>query len=530
MMKLKKQISVLSALSLGLTAAVSALSVPCPVCAESDALSGYEYTVEGGSVTITGAPETLPADVVIPSEIAGLPVTAIGNGAFREHGEMTAVTVPEGVTAIGEDAFTSCHALKTVSLPDSLTSLGDSAFCYCTALEGVNIPAGLTAISAWAFEETALTEITLPAHVTSIGQYAFYKCANLDDVTVLNPNAEIFDNKGTFTNAYYTFSGTVHGYTGSTAQAYADKYRCKFEPLDKPEIPTSGSCGDGLTWAFDQENGALTVAGSGRMNAVPWRALKPQIRSVTLPDGLTKLAVDAFSDCTVLEQVTLPADITEIPAAAFQNCTALKAISIPDSVTAIGANAFSACGALTGLTLPAELEFIGYCAFLDCAGLRSITVPKTVTTVAGGAFGYCTALEEITFLNPDAEIAQGIGTVSSTAEGYSGIIRGYADSTAQSYAEDFQYTFESLGKAPELPAGDLNGNGKIEADDAQCALMAYVNKLADKANSMTDRQRRAADIDGDGEVTATDAQIILRYYVNRLAGKDVTWEELLPKK
>ena len=85
--------------------------------------------------------------------------------------------------------------------------------------------------------------------------------------------------------------------------------------------PTSGSCGDNLTWEFNTETGALTISGTGAMTSAPWETYyKEDITSLSLPDGLTAIPSEAFKGCTGLTTVTIPASVTSIEADAFLGC------------------------------------------------------------------------------------------------------------------------------------------------------------------------------------------------------------------
>src|SRR5271166_1655275 len=86
----------------------------------------FNYETNAGTITIaayTGA----GGAVIIPTNIAGLPVTSIGDFAFIDTG-VTSVPIPPGVTSIGMDAFDACASLATVAIPGSVTNLGEEAF------------------------------------------------------------------------------------------------------------------------------------------------------------------------------------------------------------------------------------------------------------------------------------------------------------------------------------------------------------------------------------------------------------------
>ena len=78
--------------------------------------------------------------------------------------------------------------------------------------------------------------------------------------------------------------------------------------------------------------------------------------------------------------------------------------------------------------------------------------------------------------------------------------------------------------------GDLNSDGAVSVEDAQLALIAYVQTMAGLESGLTEQQIKAADINEDNTVSVEDAQLILIYYVsNTISGQNVTWDELLGK-
>ena len=118
-------------------------------------------------------------------------VTSIGEGAFREFGNVQMVTLPEGLTSIGAAAFGGCISLKSVTLPSTLTSLGYQVFLGCSSLLSVSIPAGLTTLPPYAFQVcTSLTEVNLN-NVTVIERYAFEGCSALKHTGSLEKVQEI---------------------------------------------------------------------------------------------------------------------------------------------------------------------------------------------------------------------------------------------------------------------------------------------------------------------------------------------------
>ncbi len=161
---------------------------------------------------------------------------------------------------------------------------------------------------------------------------------------------------------------------------------------------TSGSCGEDLAWSYDSSTGALTVTGSGSMTDFSYSDTRwggNDIKSVSLPDGLTSIGGFAFWGCTSLTSVTIPDSVTSIGNEAFWGCNLLLSVTIPDSVTSIGNYAFSGCISLSSVTIPDSVTSIGYYAFYGCTSLTSVTIPDSVTSIGYYAFLSADSLKSI---------------------------------------------------------------------------------------------------------------------------------------
>jgi len=177
-----------------------------------DVFRAHEFP--DGTMMITeyaGNSETL----VIPEEIMGKTVVAIGEGAFADHQSLQYVSVPSTVTSIGDGAFSGCSSLKTVEVPAGLQEIGTYAFANCTSLQslytgdgfadtplnGAALPNSLERLGDKAFFGcSSLQTATVPHSVTYIGDAVFKDCAQLSEITL---------NDGLLYIGYNVFSGTA---------------------------------------------------------------------------------------------------------------------------------------------------------------------------------------------------------------------------------------------------------------------------------------------------------------------------------
>lgn len=239
-MNIKRLLSALMACAV-VGAAAPAVTYNSPSALIAQALEEYTegtygvltYKNYGDHIEISDCDESA-AEVEIPAEIDGLPVTVIGDEAFYLRENLTSITIPDSVTKIGERAFSDCTSLTSITLPNSITVIGNWAFLTCFSL----------------------TSITLPDSITMIGEHAFDDCYNLTSITILNLNCEIADDEYTFSNFYDEtrtsyFTGTIYGYAGSTAQAYAEKYGRNFVALTDSAETLGDIDADGVINALD---------------------------------------------------------------------------------------------------------------------------------------------------------------------------------------------------------------------------------------------------------------------------------------
>ena len=87
----------------------------------------FAFSTNNGSVTIT-AYNGPGGAVIIPTNINGLPVTAIADEAFYERYSVTSLAIPDTVTNIGNYVFYNCGNMTGVTLPSALVNIGNYSF------------------------------------------------------------------------------------------------------------------------------------------------------------------------------------------------------------------------------------------------------------------------------------------------------------------------------------------------------------------------------------------------------------------
>ena len=100
------------------------------------------------------------SSLIIPESIDGVPVVAIGEGAFRDCSTLKGdVVLPKSIVAIEKEAFMNADGLNgRIYFPQSLKVISDRAFYGCQSLQG---------------------DLIIPDSVETIGDEAFSYCVEI---------------------------------------------------------------------------------------------------------------------------------------------------------------------------------------------------------------------------------------------------------------------------------------------------------------------------------------------------------------
>ena len=381
---------------------------------------------------------------------------------FLTDGNIPAELDGRKVTSIGMDAFLDCASLKTVVIPEGVESVEYSAFWNCARLESISIPAS----------------------VVYMDRAPIVHCRNLKTIDISPDNPALEMSNGALVSKQ---SGTLvyvldHKDTGTYTVSQG--------------IKQIGEC------AF--ENCAFS--------------------GISLPEGITDIGDQAFSQCENLTDLVIPEGVTWIGSQAFFGANKLESVTIPDSVTGIDSAVFGDNKALVTVNIspdhpafemrgpllvnrqegrivsalnntPAKYEIpegikeIGFMGFQGSDNLTELIVPEGVTEIGVSAFSGCEKLSIITLPASLTEIGNEAFSYSREL-----LIRAPEGSWAQQYAEKHGYKFEAVDSVPEAaeeePAQENDTVNVTAAGAAPESLYRYEVKA-----------------DGTAEITGVDESI-----------------------
>lgn len=342
----------------------------------------YSYDDVTHTATVTGYGGGLSETIEVPATVTynneEYTVTAIGDNAFKNFGNLIEIILPNTITSIGVRSFQNCRQ-ATINIPESLSSLGEGAFTDCDNLTEVTLPATLTSVPALAFYScNGLTTLTLPATMTSLGIRAFYGCNNLSTINSLAATAPSC-SEGTFQNVPSSCRvnvpmGCYDAYENAAGWSSLSIYT------------------GGITYTLDDVNHTATITGCTE------NTFGTLIIPATLMNGtytVTDIANNAFNGNENISSVSIPASVTTIGNSAFSYCQSLTAFTVDASNASYKSDngiiyskdgeqlvAYPVGKTETSFTIPASVESITNYAFEGNKHLTTIQLSAAFNLIS----------------------------------------------------------------------------------------------------------------------------------------------------
>lgn len=326
------------------TASSASLTIP-GISVITNAAAGDIYSTEGlsfqenedGTCSVCSVLNVNVPDgsIVIPDVYDGHLVTGIKQGIFAEFsassGNVYNLQLGKNIRNIEPYAFDGIE-IGTISVSEEspyyivsdniLYTADRKTLVYCpnTAAGKITVPAGVTVIRDDAFSSEKIQELYLGPDVAAIPEDAFIRCSG---ITAFDVNGK---------NQYYTASGGVLLNRRSTIICAYPKAK-----NDDYTIPSTIRKIDPYAFAYSK----IRELDFSNITFIEKYAFQgcTQMKSVSLPSGLSRIGEGAFEGCTELSTVTMQHGMRSMSARMFKDCTSLSTINVPDSMVLVGADA-----------------------------------------------------------------------------------------------------------------------------------------------------------------------------------------------
>ena len=398
--------------------------------ADIASIYGMMFKENETGLTLTDITD-LPSDntvVIIPDEVDGVPVTAIGNSAFTYQSylkcvvfgkniqtvegnafsncsELQKVVMNDKLKTIGDSAFSGCSKLHDITVGSNIEYIGDSAFLQCVNLNGFKLPDTVKHIGRASFQKTRVKELVIPEGVTELegcpAEQTFGK--NIDEPIVYNVTMKIMNPECrlSFIEEPREWANCIIVSDSGAARDFAEEngiHHCGFEQFEKGDYEKNDiSYFDGTSANYEYGMSFIKVDGGAELAA----AALPENGRLVIPDEIEGLPVVSVSKDVYdyynranyngpfrLRSVKIGNNVKSIPKGAF-TYSMLRIVEIGDGVETIGNSAFIFCEALSYVKFGKGIKEVGEEAFYHCWKMQSVIDLPSVITIGDEAFINC---------------------------------------------------------------------------------------------------------------------------------------------
>lgn len=391
-----------------------------------------DFVIENGILKSYKGTEKV---IVIPES-----VTEIDESVFRGT-DIEKVIFNRALKKIGAFAFWSCKSLKEIVFPEDneLVTIGSNAFQATESLKLANLEAlsvwQATAAESYQFHGTGLEKVVLPASMVKLeSQFIFASCGSLIELVLPEGLEEIaahaFRNGGALEELNIPSSVKVIGslsffrsgikrINSLAAEPPALTDVNVFFPIgDVTKVVVPAASIDSYKKAKVWSSLASVIVGAEEPDKLYGKISVSEMPSpsddfiiengvlikyvgpggdVVLPEGITRIADNAFRSNQTVTSVVMQSGITEMGMCVFWDCHYIKRIVFSDTIKVIPTSTCYLNWALEEVILPRDVEEIQSTAFINCYALTSLDFSKYNIRIFGEQCFMGSGLQEVYF-------------------------------------------------------------------------------------------------------------------------------------
>ncbi len=315
--------------------------------------------------------------------------------AFAYEASVVEAVFPSTLERIGHDAFSSCKNLKKINIPDSVIEIRSAAFEDCAELEVIETSNTSATVDCYAFWETKWFSQQNKEFITLCGTLLTYTKTENDGQDIY-----IDDSIGRISNFAFEICenmGVIHIPAGCTEISEWAFQNSSFKGFSVDE--------NNSAYMSDEQGNLFS---KDKTKLIRYAALNEN-KEFIVPENVTYIADEAFSNAQYLEKIVIHGDVNFIGQDAFYKTTALENIVVSEDN--------SMYKSLDGVLFDKNATLL--ISYANGSDRKSYTIPDTVTEVDDWAFAHCESIEEI--IIPDS--VERIGSIIRCKNlNYSGLV------------------------------------------------------------------------------------------------------------
>lgn len=396
------------------------MHVKCDACGfEADQEYLFEINEEENYITINGLKNWFSTELIIPSQINGVPVKRIkaltNNGNSSIYSDITTITVQEGIEVLEYGALSYFYEVKEINLPETLLRIEEASITGDHKLESLRIPDNVEYLGRSLFDECcSLKTLIIGKNVKQLDRFivaedlqsSLHEIYNLSEY-LTNEDIEnhwMLGSKGPGSECYFHTSlsepsvyyqeGKYTYYNSKDGKKILSKfdgdYLTELEIADDVDVL-------GSYFAYRQNFG---VDNTGLVIPSNIKAIGDfafgycYLNDLILNEGLEYIGERAFS-INNIGTLVIPNSVKTIESSAFYSAN-IESLQIGSGLTEITHGCFSR-NDIKNLVIPDNVTSIGPYAFDNCQSLTNVTLPNHAIKIGIGAFRFSNNIEYVEY-------------------------------------------------------------------------------------------------------------------------------------
>lgn len=340
------------------------------------------YCIPNVVEVVAGAFKVPPLVELVVRDILERMMELEGRTLIRFRVNIKHMEVPEGIEVLARSSFYDMRGIVDIRLPKSLKHIESRAFRNCIGLE----------------------QVAFGGSDVQIDEDAFRNCTSLKTVRTCDGAEYTFHGLNDIYKIRAGHSGHQEGNIQTGAECHSGCLDTEHTDFDRNENAAFkedayiGQTGELVAVSAVPELVRVVhrqVLGNFRVSgSILLQYLGAESR-VVIPEGITRIAEEAFAGIETIDKVLLPESLQEIGAEAFRGCLLMQTVTLPEGVCRIGSGAFEDCVKLLRIEIPAQVEVLENRVFRHCRALQEVHLPEGLRKVGESAFYGCSNLKKI---------------------------------------------------------------------------------------------------------------------------------------
>ena len=308
-------------------------------------------------------------------------VERIADNAFVNNKVIKEIYFKKDVELSDAFSFAGCHNLEKVELPPNITRLNSNMFSECEKLRRIEIPESVTSLAEWVCSLCKIHEIFIPENVDDISSLCFSGIRSVNKIVIKSDKVDL---------EWLRIPKCKEFVFPKNIKKIPNHFFAENDRIRSVEIPEGVTkLGSEVFWGCKLDEIVIPESVT-ELSPYFFNGIKSVKKIVIKSNKIDFASIENIPEC---EAIVFPDDLEKIPSYFLSGNSKLKKVTLPKNLKVIEPAAFSNCISLEEIILPEGIKVLEDCCFEECENLKKIVIPDSVEIIGRNILRHCEKLE-----------------------------------------------------------------------------------------------------------------------------------------